>query len=463
MEWDQTKTENVQELIRTMPGIPNANLIANALPWLRKIGLGAALNLPVPQGVASLNIPRWKGETVVSPETPAATTIGPIHIGSLVFDKDGQAIIEGIPASALSPLLGGAALPSLDANTLALLGTLDVQTVKIATHPNGINLLLNDQPLPGIAYDSESLAALQAQLGAFISDPATLDMVNNLIPLLPGADISAVVSFTGEPVEKTEIGSLTVVVGDDGAVQSVAGVPLPAGIALPTDVIQKLGAANVSALGLKVQPEGIAITANDRALPSISWNDQSMQLVAGLVGPMVGLSPDVVDQGLATVRNLGIDVNVQLPASAEAAAAVTETQVITPVDLSGMTVPFIKLQADYGDQGFTQVGGLSADTLAALGISLPALPPEVMQTLKDQGVAQMQIKSGDGSLNILLDGEQALAIDYDSESLATALDLAMPFLGDVAVLQDPIMMRFIRGQILPLAPLAQIDVTLNLQ
>ena len=43
-----------------------------------------------------------------------------------------------------------------------------------------------------------------------------------------------------------------------------------------------------------------------------------------------------------------------------------------------MTVPFIKLEAAYGDQGFTQVGGLSADTLAQLGVSLPALPPEVM-------------------------------------------------------------------------------------
>ncbi len=200
--------------------------------------------------------------------------------------------------------------------------------------------------------------------------------------------------------------------------------------------------------------------AGERALPAITWNEESMQTVAELVGPLAGLSPELVDTLMGTVLNLGIDVDVQLP---EAAGEAAPAEAAQPVDLSGMTVPFIKLEAAYGDQGFTQVGGLSADTLAQLGVSLPALPPEVMGVLKAQGVSELQIKSGDSQLEILLDGEKALGIDYGGESLATVLDLAMPFLGDSPVLQDPTMMKFLREQILPLAPLAQIDVTLNLE
>ncbi len=460
IEWDQEKTETLQQVIRSMPGVPNGNLIANLLPWARKIGLGAALHLPIADGTAKLDIPRWKGETAVSRETSAETTIGPITIGSLVFDENGQAIIEGIPASTLEQLTGGPVLPTLDANTLGILNSLGVDAVRIATHPNGINLSLNDDPLPGIAYDSASLGRLQAQMGAFISDPAMLEMVNQIVPLLPGADISAAISFTGEPAAETQLSAITVAVGADGTVESVAGVPLPAGIALPADVVQKLGAANVDSLSVQVAPEGLSITAGERALPAITWNEESMQTVAELVGPLAGLSPELVDTLMGTALNLGIDVSVQLP---EAAGEAAPAEAAQPVDLSGMTVPFIKLEAAYGDQGFTQVGGLSADTLAQLGVSLPALPPEVMGVLKAQGVSQLQIKSGESQLEILLDGEKALGIDYDGESLATALDLAMPFLGDSPVLQDPTMMKFIREQILPLAPLAQIDVTLNLE
>lgn len=460
LEWDEAKLANLQGVIRSVPGLPNADLIANILPWTRKIGLGVTLNLPPAAGAAKLNVPRWKGETAVKKETPAETTIGPITIGSLVFDANGQAIIEGIPASTIEQLVGAPVLPQLDANTMGLLTSLGVQTLGVATHANGIALTLNDKPLPGIAYDTARLGSVTALLPAFISDPATLDLVNRLVPVLPGADIKATVSFTGEPAVATTLSSITLVVGPDGAVEKVAGVPLPGGVALPAAVVEGLGAAGVENLGLQVNPGGIAITADDRALPAISWNESSVQTVAQLVGPLVGVSPDLITTAIDTVGKLGVDVNMQLPpAEGEAAAA----EPVQSIDISKMTVPFIRLQASYGAQGFTNLGGLSADTLAMLGISLPALPPQVMDTLKQQGVGQLQIRSGDGQLEILLDGQQALAIDYDSESLGTALDLAAPFAGDSSILSDPVLMRFIRGQILPLAPLAQIDVTLDIQ
>ncbi len=159
--------------------------------------------------------------------------------------------------------------------------------------------------------------------------------------------------------------------------------------------MQKLGAANVDSLSVQVAPEGLSIMAGERALPAITWNEESMQTVAELVGPLAGLSPELVDTLMGTVLNLGIDVDVQLP---EAAGEAAPAEAAQPVDLSGMTVPFIKLEAAYGDQGFTQVGGLSADTLAQLGVSLPALPPEVMGVLKAQGVSGFRSRAVTASL-----------------------------------------------------------------
>ena len=89
VSWDATKTENLQEVLRALPPtvLPNAAMIARYLPWLRKIGLGVRFDLPPGTG----DFPRWKGETSVTPEQPAETTIGPITIASLVFDANGEA------------------------------------------------------------------------------------------------------------------------------------------------------------------------------------------------------------------------------------------------------------------------------------------------------------------------------------------------------------------------------------
>lgn len=62
LTWDADAVDTLQNIVRTMPGIPNANLIANLLPWLRTIGMGVAINLP---GGGDAG-PRWAGETAVT-------------------------------------------------------------------------------------------------------------------------------------------------------------------------------------------------------------------------------------------------------------------------------------------------------------------------------------------------------------------------------------------------------------
>ena len=50
LAWDEESVGTLQDIVKAQPDIPNAGMIASALPWLRKIGLGASLAIPAAGG-----------------------------------------------------------------------------------------------------------------------------------------------------------------------------------------------------------------------------------------------------------------------------------------------------------------------------------------------------------------------------------------------------------------------------
>ena len=298
ISWDAESTANLQEVLAALPAgtVPNSEQIAKYLPWLRKIGLGVKFDLPVAEGQSELAIDNWSGETSVEPET-VETTIGPIVIASLVFDESGEAYVEGIAVSELEQMLGQALPLRLQADTMALIDAIGAETFTIATQPNGIDILLNEEPLPGIAYDSAYLGRVQYYADIFVTDPAMVELINQLIPLLPGAEVTVVVSFTGEPVAETDLGSITLVVAEDGTMMLDSGIPLPS-VELPADVVGKLQEANVQQLGVNLFEDGLAITSNGQPLPTLSFTDESLATMAALVGSIAGVDPTLITEGL---------------------------------------------------------------------------------------------------------------------------------------------------------------------
>lgn len=172
LTWDDASFATVQEILPKVPNLANAGTISTGLTWARRIGLGAALNLPVGAGQTALDIPKWKGETTFTPETPAATTIGPFDVSGLAIDSSGSISLDGMPLSQLESALGMSFGVSVPTDLLSTLSAIGAQTISIATNPNGIGLGMNGKPLPGLAYDSASLGRTMALVEPFVSDPA---------------------------------------------------------------------------------------------------------------------------------------------------------------------------------------------------------------------------------------------------------------------------------------------------
>lgn len=463
LRWDQASMTQLQQILPKLPQVPNGQLIARFLPWLRTIGLGVILNVPPAGGSAALDIPRWMAEGDITPETPEALAIGPLTIGSLTFDPEGNMLVEGVPASDLEPLLG-MALPTLDANTLALLESIGAEAVQITVQPNGIDLSLNGNPLPSIAYDTARLTQLGQVLPAFVSDPAMLDTINQVLPLLPATQATVAVSFTGEQAVATELAAVKIDIAADGSVRTL-GFPVAGAGTVPAETVLQLQGAGVQRVDVSLQEKGLYLAANGQPLPNITWTGDSLATVAGIAGPMVGTSAESIMTLVDLATNVGPNVVLTVPPAegAEALDVPAEPNfALQPVEASP-TAASVRVTAGVDANGnLTMLGGITADEFSQLGISLPALPANLVTTLQTTGAQEIQLDTDPGTLTLRLDGADALMVNYDEASLLTALALATPLAGD-SPLGVPAINQFVREQIIPQVPPANVNVILTLQ
>ncbi|MEZ4735369.1 MAG: hypothetical protein R3E79_50395 [Caldilineaceae bacterium] len=441
--WDAASVETLQDIIRRTPTIPNANLIASALPWLRQIGLGAAIDVA---GTATEAM-EWHGETRFV-EEQVEPTIGPFQLGGIAFDQQGNLNIGGLSASALG--VGGPILPP---DTLNLLSSLGIENVQVTTTANGIQLSTNGRPLPGIAYDSQSLAQVEPLVSAFA--PGLAPMVSDILPAIQGTALDVAVSFTGEPMGEMSLAEVPVAISEDGSL-TVFGLPV-APNALPMDTLQKLQQAGVQQLNVEISEEGVFLAADGQTLPTITWTPESMQTLAEIVAPLAGISSDMISNGLALIQETGaIKAALALPGAEPAAGAEINKTVATP-DVAGQPTPVIHLNATYNNGSIQSLGGLT--DLPVLPLNLP---PNVAQILDGLSANELQVETNPGQLNLLLDGATALTLNYDDASLQSVLNLAGPFLGGTP-LENPAVAGFVQEQILPLVSAADLDIRVALQ
>lgn len=460
LAWDEASVKTLQDVITKIPNLSNAGMIARALPWLRTIGGGLALHLPLAQGATKLSIPSWSGETSVT-AAPAGDkpTIGPLDISSVTFDPAGNVFVGSTPLSSLGVNF------SLPPNILDLLKSLGAEKLVIETKPDGLKLALNDQALPSLAYDAAYLDRAQKLVNQVVTDQNLLGTLNDVLPLLPGAQVKAAVSFTGQPAGETSLSNLNVAINPDGSLR-VLGIPVGSASVVPANILSSLQASNVQQLDLAVGGTGLTISSNGQALPQIGWSPESLKTLAGVIAPLAGVSQDQVNSGLSLITGTGLDLSVAVPPAAGVqpveVAAGTEPS-YAPVDLGEFAAPVIRATLGVQGDAITSIGPIQLGDLSAVGLpGSIALPANVMGILKQLGAKEVELTTTAGGADLMLDGKSALTLKYDEASLRALLQTVKPFLGGT-LLDDPNIAKLIDEQILKLAPGAEVDVKLQLK
>ncbi len=452
LAWDDESAANLQELLAGVPGVGSA---AQALSWLRQIGLGASINLPPASGTP-LDIPRWRGETAISPQQPETTT--ELLALGVSFDESGSGSLGAIPGSVIAALSGGANPLRLDPGTLAQLKSLGINALSVQTTPAGIELTVNGKKMPGIAYDAAYLERTLNLLPAVVGGALPTDLLQMAAQQLPTLNLALNVDLSGQPTD-FNLSELPVKIGDNGSLE-VMGIAIP-GVTLPADALQPLRDLGVSQLAVDASTEAINLAVDGKPLPAIRFAPGGLATVAGIAGAQAGISGDAINALLDTVLKDGLSTVVAVGDAATTEAAPIEAN-YAPADLGAMAAPVIKLNVTLKDGQITSVGGLSAEQLAGLGVALPALPANVMEILGDLGAKTVGIVNMPNNFEISVNGAAVVSIAYDAASLATALDLAKPYLAGT-LLEDPAVMQLIKDQILPIAPAADLNVQITVE
>ncbi len=446
IKWDAASVETLQEVIRNAPTIQNGNLIANVLPVLRQVGLGATITMA---GTDTSSLTRWSGETTAQTET-AESTIGPIQLGGIAFDESGNLSIGSLAASSL-----GVNGPLLDANTLGMLRAYGIDNLQIHTQPNGVDLAMNGKPLPSIAFDSSSLANVMPLVQGFA--PAMAPTLEGVLPMLQSAALDVAVSFTGEPVGELQLSDLPVALNADGTL-SIFGVAAGSTPMIPADTLAKLEATGLQQLNIEVGQDGLFLAADGQTLPTITWTPESMQTLAGIIAPLAGIDPAMIANGMTLIEETGaIKASIAMPGVTATTTEINKTMA-TPAT-SDTPGAVIHADAVYSDGGIQSIGGLPDGAIPGLPL---ALPPNVAGILNGLNAQEIELATDPGKLNLLLDGSIALTINYDDASLAETLKLAGPFLAGTP-LENPAVVTLIQEQILPQVPGADLDIKVALQ
>jgi len=451
ISWDAESVDTLQDLLRRAPALApgtavSNDLIANSLPILRQIGLGVSV---IDASADTSALTRWRGETTATPEE-AESVIGPFQLGGIAFDESGNLSIGGLSASALG--MNG---PLLDANTLGMLQSYGIENLQIQTEPNGINLSMNGRPLPSITYDSAALANVVPVVQGFA--PELAPTLESALPMLQNAALDVAVSFTGEPVGELALSDLPVALNEDGTV-SVFGVSAGSTPLVPADLMAQLQATGVQQLNVEIGQDGLFLAADGQTLPTITWTPENLAMLSNIIAPLAGIDPAMIASGMAMIEQTGaIKAAIALPGATPTTSEINKT-IATP-DTAGVPVATIHADAVYSDGAIQSVGGLPEGVVPGLPL---ALPPNVAGILGGLDADQVELATDAGKLNLLLDGETALTVNYDQPSLTAALDLAGPFLAGTP-LENPAVRTLVQEQILPLVPAADLDVTVALQ
>jgi hypothetical protein len=455
VSWSSESAENLESALRAAGIAQMVGLDRVSLNQLRTVGLGVNLKIPPAQGQPVLDVPRWRGETAAPAAGAAAAE--PLSLG-ITYDAAGNPAAMGLSPEAFAALTGGA-LPTLDPATLQLISAMGWDKLQIRTTPNSLQLVANDdQPLPSLAFDAASIQRLVDVVAPMMAaTPETLATIQQLTSMLSNQPLNLSVGFNGTAVE-TNLSDLPVGIADDGSI-TFGGMSIP-GAAIPPATLEQLSAAGVQNVGIAATEGGVLLAVNGQTLPKITYTDAGLNTIANLAGGMAGVSPQMITGGLAAVTNAGLSTSIVLPGGEAAPAPVEPT--FAPPDLGDVPAPTIRVAATVQDGQITSIGGLSAEQLGALGVTLPTLPAEVNTALTNLNASQIDIATEPNRLSVAADGTEVLGLEYDQASLLAAWNLAKPQLAD-GPLADPALQALIEEQFLPLLPGADIKIAVTVE
>jgi hypothetical protein len=189
-------------------------------------------------------------------------------------------------------------------------------------------------------------------------------------------------------------------------------------------------AANIQHIELRQTGDGIALLVNGALMPSLSFQDGSLQRISD-IAPLLGQNGPAIGQLLEKfaplVQRLGLSIALKFPkqdGAQDIAYAPADTKVASLAPSTQAPSAVAKFEIKYDDQGVPSILGISARDLQALGVNANvALDPNVLTQLQSNNVQNIQLSSRSNGLYMYVNGNPLPAIAWDSAALNNAVQV----------------------------------------
>jgi sulfur carrier protein ThiS len=187
--------------------------------------------------------------------------------------------------------------------------------------------------------------------------------------------------------------------------------------------------ANVQHIEMRHTGDGLALVVNGQPLPRLAWDDASLQQASelALLFDVPADKVNIVKELLPMIRRLGLDVVLTFPLRPGAkpiplADPAIATAKVKPEEAPSM--PIIKFEIKYDQQGVPAILGVSAQDLAALGFNAPlALRMDYVRALQTHNIQYVELRINSGGLHVYVNGSPLPNLVWDSVMLTNSANL----------------------------------------
>jgi len=198
ISWDEESLDNTADLVTAVGGLdPSfAQALKTILPFAQRLGANLAVSFPAAAGAEVMPL-RDLSQEIQSVSVPASDEVSPVQLRVEVgYDENGEPMVPGGPILALLGI--STDMLRLPPATVAGMTNSGIGELTISAQEDGIQLLVNGQPLPKLAWTEQGLdniVQIVAQL--YLGDQAggMTQLLTTLLPVLSQVDIELVLDF----------------------------------------------------------------------------------------------------------------------------------------------------------------------------------------------------------------------------------------------------------------------------
>ena len=263
----------------------------------------------------------------------------------------------------------------------------------------------------------------------------------------PRAGAGDAAAMTTYPMELVvDLPAIVLDVQSDGSV-SVGNVPIAqlgamAGadlstVAIDPAMVEFMSAGNIQHVQVNNSSSGLLLLVNGEAIPSISYDGESLQATADALNAF-GMAVPMLDTALSLVDQIGLGIIMRFPVAAGASeiplyvegdgGSAAEAKMAQDEFLAAVGAPpRVNLPIFYEADGSFSIGDLSDEEWSALtGASLAALRlnTSVLEGLAASGISKLGIGTDAAGIHIMINDSALPTLDWSGGKATHLLNIA---------------------------------------